>query len=199
MVQISFTLQVYPSSRPNTLLTPGSARQELEATLHVVDLNLLGLSLSRNQLRSADQVASVPETCLLADLGKQSKGIGMHVNLFFLRPDRKNLLDLLRVIVVRVDDNDSVQEVEGKSMGAAVIGATNARVTSVAGHDDHRGKVILESSVDHTRNDLGLALFLPFANLGVDLISDLAANLSSVAREKSKEALRPRVDDIDLV
>ena len=88
-------------------------------------------------------------------------------------------------------------------------------ITSVGGHNNNRSQVILQGSVEeretldvqhvdlvdeeHARDDVGLALLPPLGDLGVDLLSDLCADLSRVARKERKESLRPRVDDVDLV
>ncbi|KAJ6441961.1 LOW QUALITY PROTEIN: Central kinetochore subunit CHL4 [Purpureocillium lavendulum] len=141
--------------------------------------------------------------------------VGRHVNLFLLRADGEDLLDLVARVRVRVDDDDTVEEVERQAVRAAVVGAADARVAAVAGHDDDGRQLVLQRAVDvrealnveHVHlvdeqdawHDLGLALLLPLAYLGVDLVADLAADLARVTGEEGEEALGPRVDDINLV
>ena len=51
----------------------------------------------------------------------------------------------------------------------------------------------------YPRNDLGLAFFPPLVHFGINLLTHFRADLSSVSREESQEALRAAVDDVDLV
>src|SRR4051794_32292777 len=97
------------------------------------------------------------------------------------------------------NDDYAIEEIEGKAMRTAVVGAADARISSVAGHDDNGRQFVLERPVDegkaldvehvdfvneqHAGYDFCLAFFLPLCYLGVDLISNLASDLTSISRE----------------
>ena len=100
-------------------------------------------------------------------------------------------------------------------MWRCVAGASDFRDTSVSSHDDDRGLVALKSSVkegetldiehvylideEDTGDDLSTPLFSPLGHLLVNLFTDLRFDLTNITSEESHEALRPRVDHIDLV
>lgn len=48
-------------------------------------------------------------------------------------------------------------------------------------------------------DDLRLALFPPLTHFGINLLADFRLDLSGVSGEKSQEALRAAVDDVDLM
>lgn len=130
-------------------------------------------------------------------------------------PDGEDLLEFGFFVGVSCDDDDAVEEVEGEAVGGDGLGAADLDVTSVGGHDNDWGEFVFEGSVDereaflvehvnlvdeeHTRDNLGLAFFLPFADFDIDLVADFGADLASVAREEGEEALRAGVDHVDLV
>ncbi len=74
---------------------------------------------------------------------------------------------------------------------------------SVGSHDDQWREIRLERAVEereafnvehvyfvneqHTRHDLGLAFFPPFAHLGVDLITQLGLDLTRVTRDNARK------------
>ena len=100
-------------------------------------------------------------------------------------------------------------------MRGRVGGSTDLSDTSVSGHDDDGGLIALKRPVEerealdvqhvnlideeYTWHDLCTALFSPLGNLPVDLFSHLGLDLTDVTREESHEALRARVDHINLV
>jgi len=51
----------------------------------------------------------------------------------------------------------------------------------------------------HTRDNLGLAFFLPLADFGVDLVAKFRLDFACVACEECKETLRSAVYDVYLV
>jgi hypothetical protein len=51
----------------------------------------------------------------------------------------------------------------------------------------------------YTGDNLCLSFFSPFCNFGVNLVTKLGLNLARIAREKSKEALRAGIDNVDLM
>ena len=89
------------------------------------------------------------------------------------------------------------------------------RDASIGRHDDDRRELRLERAVEegkalnveHVRlvdhqdagDDVGFAFLLPVGDLGVDLVPQLGLDLASVAGKEGEEALRSRIDDIDLV
>ncbi len=187
----------------------------MKAPLDILDADLLCSALCSDQGSGGDEITGVSQTSLLADLGQQSKGIRREVDLFLLGTNGEDLTNLVLGVRLGADDDDAVQEIQGKAVRALVIRASDPSVTPVAGHDDDRRELVLERAVDvreafdvkhvhlvdeqHPGYDLGFAFFLPFPDLRVDLIPYLAPDLARVPGEQSQEALRPRVDDVDLV
>jgi len=51
----------------------------------------------------------------------------------------------------------------------------------------------------YTRDDLGLAFFLPFADFGVDLVAKFRLDFACVACEERQETLRSAVYNVDFV
>ena len=67
--------------------------------------------------------------------------------------------------------------------------------TSLNRSQTHTGR----TKVSYPGDDLGFALFPPLGHLGVDLLAHLRLDLPRVPGEERQEALRPAVDDVDLV
>lgn len=194
---------------------PGRVVKELEAALDVLDLDGLGLALLGEEGGGGDEVAGVAQAGLGADLGEQGQGVGREVNFLLLRADGEDLADLVALVGVRADDDDAVEEVEGEAVRGAVGGASDPRVAPVAGHDHDGGQFVFEGAVDvgeafdvehvdfvdeeDARHDFGFAFFFPFPDFGVDLVADLATDLTRVAREEGEESLCSGIYDVDFV
>ena len=195
--------------------TPARIQKQLETPLHILDLDALPPPLLRQQTARRDQIARVPQSSFLADLGQQGQGVGRDVDFLLGGADGEDLADLVGGVGVGGDDDDAVEEVEGEAVRGAVGGAADAGAAAVRGHDDDGREVGFEGAVDvgeafdvehvdlvdeeDAGHDLGLAFFLPFADFGVDLVAHFAADLARVAGEEGEEALGAGVDDVDFV
>lgn len=189
--------------------------EELETPLDILKLDGLGLALLAQERRRRDQVAGVAQARLLADLGEQGERVRRDIDFLLLGSDGENLADFLALIRVRADDDDAVEEVERQAVRGAVVGAPDPRVASIARHDDDRSQLVLQGTVDVGEafnvqhmdlideedpwHNLRFPLLFPFANFGVDLVTDFAADFSRVSGEEGEESLRSGVDDVDFV
>lgn len=197
------------------LHTPRRIVKEAEAPLHIGQGNLGLLPPLSQQVASHDEIARIAQPGLLAHLREQGQGVGAQVDLLFLCTNTDDLLDLIGGVRLGADDDNTVQEIQRQAVRRLVLGTTDAGVTSVRGHDDDGGEVVLEGAVDegetfnvehmhlvdeeHAGDDGGLPFLLPLGHFGVDLVANLTADLTGVTSKQCQEALRPAVDDIDLV
>ena len=129
--------------------------------------------------------------------------------------DVKDLANLLFRVRLGRNDKGAVKQIDGETVRRHVVRASNLSDTTVGSHNDDGSLVRLESTIEerealnvehmdlideqHTGHDLGAALLSPLGDLLVDLLTDLRLDLTNVTSEQSHEALRARVDDVDLV
>ena len=130
-------------------------------------------------------------------------------------PELKDLADLVLPVRFRRDDQHAIKEVHGDAMRAGVCCAADASDTTVRGHDNDGGEVILHGPVEvrealnikhvhlvneeNTRDDLCLPVLAPLRNLCVNLLPNLGFDLSGVTGEQCEESLSTAIDHINLV
>lgn len=72
--------------------------------------------------------------------GRISKGVSL--------PDLYDLFNILRVVWLRTDDEDSVEKIDRKAVRAAELCTSNPCHAPVRSHDDNGRKFTLKSTVE---------------------------------------------------
>lgn len=199
--------------------------QECRRSLHiheqVVDftnvflVNFCGFALLRDQISRGDQVDGISERALLANLGEQFLRCLSQLDILLLTPNLQNLTNLFVIVWLGRNDERTIEQIDGQPVGRFVLGAANLRNSSVRRHDHNWGLITFQGSIQEgealniehvnfvdekdTRHNFGSAFLTPLSHLLIDLLPHLGLNLANVTSEESHEALRARINHIDLV
>ena len=113
----------------------GRGEANLIYTLDILRLHLRALALQAHQISGGDHVDGIAEGSFHGDSAEQLLRIIAHFNILFFTANCQNLLDFWLGVWLCGNDEQAVQKIDGKAVGALVVGAPDAGDASIGGED----------------------------------------------------------------
>lgn len=212
---IRFTIQITVLVLLESLCRSSHIHKQSIHALHIIHAYHVGLSLSGSQGRCDDHVHRIAQGGLASNRRQQLHCFVCDIYIFLLTADLQNLANLLGIIGVRGDDQQTIQEIHRDTVRALILGSTDGGNTAIASEDEdgsHLGlqRTVQEGEAFHiqhmclvdeqdTRDHRGLAVVFPLSNLLVNLLTHLGLDFARISSEEGEETLLTGVDDIDVV